>query len=87
MERLLNVTQVSELLGYSPDTIRSFVKKGQLKAFRHKSNSSIRFKKQDLVKFMKVSNGTFPPKLISQVKKLSNEARTRGLKKRAKTAR
>jgi len=79
----LDTTEAARFLGYKPCTIRRFVKERRLKAFRYKPGSAFRFRRQDLVRFMNIEDGKYPPKLSGAVKKLSEEARARRLAKNA----
>jgi len=80
----LNVTDAGAFLNYTPYCIRKFVKEGRLKAFRYKPGAALRFRRQDLVRFMNVTDGKYPQKLRGAVKKLSEEARARRLAEKAK---
>jgi len=53
MEKLIGINEVSALTGYAVYTIRYFVRKGKLKAYRHAPESHMKFKKSDVKKFLR----------------------------------
>jgi len=53
MERLMNITDASAFLNYTPYSVRRFVLAGKLKAYRHNPRSQMRFKEKDLKAFLK----------------------------------
>lgn len=53
MEKFLKIKEVAELIRYHEDTIRIFVRSGQLKAYRRQAKQSeLRFKLSDIEAFM-----------------------------------
>lgn len=52
MDFVLNITDASSFLNYSPASVRRFVKQGKLKAYRHSPRSNMRFKEEDLKAFL-----------------------------------
>ncbi|MBA7641520.1 hypothetical protein ES703_49204 [subsurface metagenome] len=53
MEKFMTIREVAELIRYQEDTIRLFVRSGQLKAYRRKAKQSeLRFKISDIEAFM-----------------------------------
>lgn len=53
MEKLLTIKEVAELIRYKKETIRLFVKTGQLKAYRRRARQSeLRFKLVDVEAFI-----------------------------------
>jgi len=52
MEKILKTNDVAELTGYSPETIRIYVRRGILKAHRRSSKADYRFKESDIREFM-----------------------------------
>ena len=53
MEKYMTIKEVAELIRYHEDTVRIFVRSGQLKAYRRRSKQSeLRFKLVDVEAFM-----------------------------------
>lgn len=56
MEELLTLNEASKILKVHPNTLRSWDKKGILKAIRIGVKKVRRYKKEDIEKFIKESN-------------------------------
>ena len=59
MEKFIALKEVSELIGYHPETIRQFVRAGKLKAYRRPTKgkrSQLKFRISDIEYFMQVEN-------------------------------
>jgi excisionase family DNA binding protein len=54
-ERLLNVYEVANVLQVHPTTVRRWQKKGELKSYRLGPKGSLRFRKEDVLKFVEGS--------------------------------
>ena len=52
MDKMLTVNEVAHLLNVHPTTVRRWIKKGQLKAYRLGLKKGIRFTRRDVFKFL-----------------------------------
>lgn len=70
MEKFMTIKEVAEWTRYHQDTIRIFVRAGQLKAYRRKAKQSeLRFKASDIEAFMDGKGPAAKKKKIEKRKK------------------
>ncbi|MGA2910495.1 MAG: helix-turn-helix domain-containing protein [Candidatus Microgenomates bacterium] len=55
-QKLLRITEASELLGVHPNTLRKWDKKGILKAVRFGVRADRRYAREDILKLLKNNN-------------------------------
>lgn len=58
LSKMLTVNEVADILHVHPTTIRRWEKKGQLKSYRLGPKSSIRFKGEDISKFIECASSS-----------------------------
>jgi len=69
MEKFMTIKEVAELIRYHEETVRMFVRSGQLKAYRRKAKQSeLRFKTSDIEAFMDGKTSAVKKKKIEKRK-------------------